>query len=169
MSSENDRLDNLMDRALASYTPTQPRSGLEQRILASVASASRRHTWAWRTVWALAAAATLLAVIVIPVRSRFPHTESAVVHPATAAPPAIIEQHPSSLAVSARVHQARRPVAAQRTPAAAESVVSETASKSRPAFIATLTIAPIRNQPLADKAIASKPITIAPIQIAALN
>jgi len=169
MSSENDRLDNLMDRALASYTPAQARPGLEQRILASVAAANRPRTWGWRTVWALAAAATLLAVIVIPIRSRFPHTENAVVHPATAAPPATVEHHPSSLAASVRAHQALRSLAAQRTPAAAESVVPETTTKSSPGFIATLTIAPIRNQPLTDGAIELKPITIAPIRIAALN
>jgi len=41
MKPENDELESLMDRALASYTEQEARLGLERRILASVAAASR--------------------------------------------------------------------------------------------------------------------------------
>ena len=41
MRDEDDKLDGLIDRALVSYTPQEARPGLEQRILASVAAASR--------------------------------------------------------------------------------------------------------------------------------
>jgi len=88
MRSEDNRpdeLDSLMERALASYTPQEARPGLEPRILASVAAASRvrRRGWNWKPLWALATAAALVAVIAIPVVFRLPRPEIAVVqHPA---------------------------------------------------------------------------------------
>ena len=63
MRDEDDKLDGLIDRALVSYTPQEARPGLEQRILASVAAASRPRPrgWNWRPVWALAGAKIVAA------------------------------------------------------------------------------------------------------------
>ena len=169
MNDENDNLDSLIDHALASYTPAEPRPGLEQRILASVVAASQPRTWAWRPAWVLAAAAALIAVVGLPVAFKSMRTQTAVVHLPVVAPPAIAEQHRSPQPAPALTSSARHTLAAHLRPAATEPEVPEAAAQSSPSLIASLTIAPIHNQPLTDEAIALKPITITPIQIAALN
>jgi hypothetical protein len=162
----NDEYDSLIDRALASYTPAEARPGLEQRILASVSSANRPRSWGWKPAWALAAAGTLIAIVAIPLAFKSMHPTVAVIHIAAVAPPAVTEARRSTQAASAPA------ILAQHTrahPAATQPAVSEAAAKSSPTLIASLAIAPIRNQPLTDEAIEMKPITIAPIRIAALN
>lgn len=70
-----DRLDSLIDRALDSYTPREPRPGLTERVLSSQASvAAANHLWSrtYKPIWALAAAAALLAVAVIPLWFKSP-------------------------------------------------------------------------------------------------
>ena len=90
MRNEDDKLgklDGLIDRALASYTPQEARPGLEQRILASVAAASRPRPrgWNWRLAWALAAGAALMAALAVSLFFKPSHPEIAMVHrPATA-------------------------------------------------------------------------------------
>ena len=107
MNDENVQLDTLIDRALASYTPAEPRPGLEQRILASVAAASRPRTWGWRPAWALAAAVALVAVAAIPLAFKSMHPTIAVVHLAVVAPPAVAEARQSSQAASAPANPVR--------------------------------------------------------------
>jgi len=165
----NDEYDSLIDRALASYTPAEARPGLEQRILASVVAASRPRTWGWRLAWALAAAATLVAIVAIPLVFKSMHPTIAVIHTAAVAPPAVAEALQSPQAASVPAILARHTSASHLPAAATEPAVSEAAANSNPTLIASLTIAPIRNQPLTDEAIEMKPITIAPIRIAALN
>jgi hypothetical protein len=169
VNENHDLLDSLIDHALASYTPAEPRPGLEQRILASMVAASQPRTWAWRPAWALAAAAALIAVVGLPVAFKSMRTQTAVVHLPVAAPPAIAEQHLSPRPAPALTSSARRPHTAHLRPAATEPEVPEAAAQSSLGLIASLTIAPIHNQPLTDEAIEMKPITITPIQIAALN
>ena len=111
MNENHDLLDTLIDHALASYTPAEPRPGLEQRILASVVAASQPRTWAWRPAWALAAAAALIAVVGLPVAFKSMRTQTAVVHLPVAAPPAIAEQHLSPQPAPALTSPARRPLA----------------------------------------------------------
>ena len=168
-----DNLDNLINLALESYTPREPQPGLEQRILASVAAgvSPRSHLWNWKPVWALAAAAAaLLVVVTIPVWHKAiqlspMRQKIAVVHH----PPVAVVEH-SSAAAPAPVSYTQRTHASSYTlPVATGPVALETVTKSSPGLIAPLTIAPIRNQPLTDEAIAMKPITIDPIQISALN
>jgi len=166
MNSKTDRLDTLIDRALASYTPAEPRPGLEQRILASVAAASRPRSWGWKPAWAWVAAATLIAIVAIPLAFKSMHPTVAVIHIAAVAPPAVTEARRSPQAASAPA------ILAQHTrahPSTTEPAVPEAAAKSSPTLIASLAIAPIRNQPLTGEAIELKPITIAPICIASLN
>jgi hypothetical protein len=162
----NNEYDSLIDRALASYTPAEARPGLEQRILASVSSASRPRTWSWRPAWALAAAAALIAIVAIPLVLKSMHSTVALIHTAAVAPPAVVEARQSPQAALAPANPARH---ARAHPAATETAVSEAAANSSPTLIASLAIAPIRNQPLTDEAIELKPITIAPVRIAALN
>ena len=161
MRDESDRLDGLLDNqidgALASYTPREPRPGLEQRILASVAAAEihpRHSTWNWRPVWTLAATAVLLAAVAIAVVSKSRQPEVAVV-----------EHHPV-----AEAHRSPNPIAMQMNPApgiqghparsrTAEAEVGETVAKARSGPMIPLNFAPID----------VKPIAIVPIQIAVLN
>lgn len=66
-----DNLDELLDHALASYTPATPRLGLEYRVRARLAvsgEASNRRSftfwpWVWGAAGALAAATVLVAVL----------------------------------------------------------------------------------------------------------
>ncbi len=169
MNDEIYRLDTLMDRALASYTPAEPRPGLEQRILASVAAASQPRIASWRPVWALAAAVTLVAVATILFSFKSSHPTIAVLHPAAVAPPVVAEARQSPPAAPALASPARHTLAAHLRPAATEPAVPEPAAQSSSGFIATLAITPLRNQPLTDQAIEFKPLSIAPIRIAALN
>jgi len=169
MNSETDRLDTLMDRALASYTPAEPRPGLEQRILASVAAASQPRTASWRPLWALAAAASLVAVVAIPVALKSIRPTIAVLNPPAVASPVANEARQSPLAAPAPASPARHIHAAHLRSASTELAVPEAAAQSSPGLIAALAITPIRSKPLTDKAIEFKPISIAPIRIAALN
>ena len=66
-SHDRDQLDDLLDGALRQYGDVEPRDGLEQRILANLASpglsASHRKLWSWRwSVSAGVAACVLVAV-----------------------------------------------------------------------------------------------------------
>jgi hypothetical protein len=165
----NDKYDTLIDRALASYTPAEPRPGLEQRILTSVAAASHAHTAGWRPVWTLAAATALVAVVAIPLVVKFTNPTIIANHPASVAPPSIAVARQFPQAAAAPASSARHTLAVHLRPAATEPAVPETAAQSSPGLIASLTITPIRNQPLTDQAIEFKPLSIAPIRIAALN
>lgn len=81
--SKDNELDRLLEAALAKYAAAEPRSGLEERVLANLRSAapSANRTW-WR--WSLVAAATAMLLIVITFawKSRTPS------HPAIASRPA---------------------------------------------------------------------------------
>jgi hypothetical protein len=78
MNNELDRLETLIDEALATYTPPVVRPGLEQRILAAVSRPPQRQ-WSWKPIWALAAAATLMDVIAIPMGFKSARPGGAVV------------------------------------------------------------------------------------------
>jgi hypothetical protein len=148
----NDELDRLIDSALASYTPSEPRPGLERRIQAAVA-ADRPRSWGWRPLWAFAATAVLIAVVAIPLAHKSTQPAVAVLHTpqlavvgdsAAAAPvPARYRQHPSVSHLSV----------------ATGSAVPTAPAKSSTGGMTPLSI----------EALDTKPITIAPIQIAALN
>jgi hypothetical protein len=162
MNDELDHLDRLIDDALASYTPQEPRAGLSQRILASVA-ADRPRTWGWRPVWAMAAAAALIVVVVIPLTHKSTSPTIAVLRA-----PQLAVVGETAAAAPAPVSYKRHPTASH-LPVATGSAVPVIPVKSGTDIVAPLAITPIRNQPLADEALVMKPITIAPIQIAALN
>ena len=153
MNDENNNLDNLIDGALSSYTPSAERPGLEQRILASVAAASRPRLSSWRPLWALTAALALVAIIIIPLAIKSTRPTIAVLSPPT------LTVHSSQAAPSSTSVPQQHTLAAHLRPAAMHPVTLKVAIKSRFPFIAPLAIAPIETQP----------ITIAPIQIEALN
>jgi hypothetical protein len=93
MNDDNDRLDgqdildtpdNLIDRALDSYTSREPRPGLTERVLSSRASAAALNRLRLRSdkpIWALAVAVALLTVAVIPLWFKSPRPFPASVHP----------------------------------------------------------------------------------------
>lgn len=168
MNDENDRLDNRIDHALASYTPVEPRPGLDQRILASVAAASRPRPWGWRPLWALAAAAALVAVVAIPFALK-PTRRNLAALPA----PTVAVHAPQAAPASATPTQHNlashlRPTGSQRELPA--NLAQSSPGHFAPAtFAKPLAITPIRNQLLTNEALELKPIKIDRIQIAALN
>jgi hypothetical protein len=59
-------LDEMLDSALAEYSQVEPRPGLENRILAGLASGERAVKWDWRWAVAFAAACIVIALLVAP-------------------------------------------------------------------------------------------------------
>jgi hypothetical protein len=80
--SRGDELDRVLDAALAKYTAVEPRTGLEERVLANLRSAAPLANGAWWR-WSLAAAlaAVLLIVITLAWRSRAPSHPAIANHP----------------------------------------------------------------------------------------
>jgi hypothetical protein len=166
MNDEQVWLDDRIDHALASYTPFEPRPGLEQRILASVAAAGRPRPWGWRPLWALAAA-SLIAVVAIPFALKPTQPNLAALHAPVAAH---LPQAAPAAANTTRLTFAR-PLwpAGQRRELPANLAQSSPGHLAPATFAEPLAIKPIRNQPLTAEALELKPITIDRIQIAALN
>ena len=93
MNDDKDRLhgqdnldtpDNLIDRALDSYTSREPRPGLTERLLssrASVAAVDHLRLRSDKPIWALAVAVALLTVAVIPLWFKSPRPFPAIAHP----------------------------------------------------------------------------------------
>ncbi len=167
MNDEQEWLNNRIDHALASYTPLEPRPGLEQRILASVAATGRPRSLSWKPLWALATAAALVAVVAIPFALK-------PTRPNLAALPTPTAEH-TPQAAPAAANTTRPTFTRPLRPAGPRRELPANLGQSSPGHLAPATfaeplaIAPIRNQPLTAEALELKPITIDRIQIAALN
>ena len=193
MRDDDDKLDGMMDRALASYTPQEARPGLEQRILASVAAASRPRPreWNWKPVWALAGAA-LVAALAVSLFFKPSRPEMAVVHrPAAAGAERPTQAAPAFALPTQRTlnRASRRSHAASRVPlptqfgqprptkeellmarfAAQEPESMEALAKSKPDLDAPVAIAAIPDNPIAFESVEMKPIAIEPIETSSLN
>jgi hypothetical protein len=190
---KQDGLDKLIDRALESYTPREPRLGLEQRILASVASAScpRPRGWNWKPVWALAGAA-LVATLAVSLVFKPSRPEVAVPHrPAEAGVERSAQAAPAFASSTQNTPNrgSRRSHAVSRVPlqtqfgqprltreellmarfAAQEPESMEALAKSRPDLDAPVAIAAIPDNPIVIESVEMKPITITPIETSSLN
>ena len=66
MDSQPDKLDQLIDGALASYADAEPLAGLEERVLnrARVARAGGRRVLAWTVGLAIAASVAMVGIVV---------------------------------------------------------------------------------------------------------
>jgi hypothetical protein len=168
------RLEGVIDQALGSYTPREPRAGLESRVLSHIAAAEAersRHGWSWKPAWALAAAMALLVVVGVPLSYRLGRQETAVARSSEVHQPEVAEvQHAAPAAPLADRHT----VTPHRRVAAAEHEEVEVAANTGTVRMEQRMIAPSDDKQPTDemgtlKPIALKPITIAPIQIAALN
>ena len=88
--SENDALDRELDAALSRYAAVEPRSGLEERILANLqyerAQVPERVWWRWGVAVTLAAAVVIVAVALMWKSGR-PAPQQIVEHP-------VLEQSP---------------------------------------------------------------------------
>jgi hypothetical protein len=111
--SRGDELDRVLDAALAKYAAVEPRTGLEERVLANLRSAAPLANGAWwRWGLATALAAVLLIVITLAWRSRAPS------HPAIADHPISTEHHDAGPEKNVAHHDANaipRPRQARRT------------------------------------------------------
>jgi hypothetical protein len=163
MNDDNDRLhsldnfDNLIDRALDSYTPREPRPGLSERVLSSrssMAAVNRLQLRTDRPIWALAASVALLAVAVIPLWFKSPR------------PALVVVQRPAPAAAEPYLRaEAASAVPANPAPDSrfAVQAASDSEPKAQPAGM------PDTDESLAFAPIVIKPITLAPIGIAAGN
>jgi hypothetical protein len=70
---ERDKIDQLIDSALASYA--EPRAGLEQRMLARMATDAHRSSRRGWLMLAIAAPALAALILMIYVASRAPHAQ----------------------------------------------------------------------------------------------
>lgn len=169
---ERDEVDGLIDEALGSYTPREPRAGLESRVLSHVAAAEAergRRGWSWRA--ALAAAMALLALVWVPMGYRLMLQKTAVEHGPEIRQPAVGGVRHSAQADSS---DARHTVAHHGRVATARHEGVEIRANTRSAAVERADVAPIDDKGAADeqatlKPITLTPITIAPIEIAALN
>jgi hypothetical protein len=172
-----DKFDGLIDLALGSYTPRDPRAGLESRILSRIAAAEveqSRSGWSWKPAWALAAAMALLAVAGVPLGYRLGWQESAVTHRPEIRQPAVAEVGHSVQAAPLTARSVRHALTSHERIAGAKAEGMEIAANTSPAAMERASVAPVEDKPSADevstlKPITLKSITIAPIQIAALN
>jgi hypothetical protein len=84
--TKGDDLDRVLDTALAKYAAIEPRTGLEERILANLRSGevpAANSTW-WKWSLAAAVAAVLLVAIAVAWRPRSPSLPVIANHPAPA-------------------------------------------------------------------------------------
>jgi len=194
MTGEKDNLDNLIDRALTSYTSREARPGLEQRIFAAVAAAGspRAHVRSWKPAWAFAAVLLLLTAGSIPLWIRPGPLQVTVARRAPAGQVEYSPQAKPALGSSMQrpLHRvSRRASAAVSLPlptqfgqprptkeellmarlAAKEPELADVLAKSKPDLDAPVTITAIPDNPVATEPVEMKPITIAPIQISSLN
>jgi hypothetical protein len=108
-----DRLDSLLDEALATYANPEPRAGLESRVLAQVRAGAARPRFP-RLRWALpvAALACLLAAVTLWNHRTAPPAAPAIRSIATSSPPsaAATASRPKPVRVKAkRPRRARLP------------------------------------------------------------
>jgi hypothetical protein len=164
MKDEDNPLDRLIDRAVASYTPRESRPGLEYRILASVTA--ERLPWfsGWRLAGALASAALLLALAAVPAWFRFMQPGAGEARRAAVAAAVAVMQHPAqpaseSQAVAAPAQKIGNPAALRAGREAEGLATARIERRARPAT----------EGPLAADPIELKPITIAPIHLRVLN
>jgi hypothetical protein len=76
MTHEPENFEKLLDQALQSYSSAEPRSGLDERILAHVSSQSAVRSTAVRNLlWMAAITASLAAILVVIVSSIHPTRE----------------------------------------------------------------------------------------------
>ena len=156
MNDDNDRLhildnlDNLIDRALDSYTPREPRPGLTERVLSSQTSmtaVNRLRLRIDKPIWALTAAIALLTMAVIPLWFKSPRPSVAIVHP----PPVTVHDSlRAATTFTAHPHPARNARAS-----VVRHVVRESKARARlasdsdeSAVFAPIVIKPIRMTPI---------------------
>jgi hypothetical protein len=134
-------LDDLLDRSLAQYSNVEPRAGLENRILAGLASRDERSwRWNWKWVSAFAAACLVIALFIVSREQRpkqviatrpHGHTEPrslASIRPPTAIPKpksATIRSHKQSMPIAKPASAEQATVVAKQPVFPAPSPLSE--------------------------------------------
>ena len=195
-NDRNDKLDSLIDEALAGHTPRAERLGLEQRVFASIASAElgpspHPHWWNWKLTGALAACVILLAVAIPTwIGSRRPQITATRRIPASRA-----ESSPRSRTALMPSTRPTQQIRSRQTLAAVQPSEPPQFGLPRPTkeallmarFVAQepewaaalvqsetdldapIAIKPIPDNPINTKPIEIKPIKVEPIQISSLN
>jgi len=104
-SETRDYLDRYLDRALSAYSSTEPRSGLEQRVLAHIQSVPASHPW-W--IWLAVPALAILVVLVILSRRPVLPIQPAIAHNQTQTAPIrqSTTERPAEIAVRTNISPA---------------------------------------------------------------
>ncbi len=108
------RVDEMLDSLLANYSSTEPRPGLETRILANLRDAEENKSpagwWNFKWLWAgMVTAAIIVAALLISGRHRVEPPTHVIVKTSPAVPqPEIQPQAPVARQETARIHR-RKP------------------------------------------------------------
>jgi len=84
-NGKQDEFDRMLDAALAKYAAVEPRTGLEERVLASLRAEQARvpdHAW-WRWSAMAAVAAAIVVAVALSLRSDKPSHPVVANHPPT--------------------------------------------------------------------------------------
>lgn len=167
LNKKNDpqnNLDDLIDLALRSYTPSAPRPGLENRILARLDSESALHP-SWFSWWKIGAVATAVATVLLLFLLRLPKQLT----PQNIA--TVQREMPSQLISAPKVTQTKPAAQARFSPVGRRR---SSATARREAWFAYLRICGPQsstrwsensNEPIEIKPIGNDPIVIEPIKI----
>jgi len=99
--SDHDQFDRLLDKGLSEYASVTPRAGLEQRLLARLATPEAERRWNWHWIWAAVPALAVILIVIFFTARPNPKHEIAVskapssAQPRPIKPRAIIEVPPA--------------------------------------------------------------------------
>jgi hypothetical protein len=111
MSEQHEKLDAILDRALAEYGHAEPRLGLEARVLARLddeEQSSARAGW-WKWSWVPAAAALLIVGGLYLSRPRAPEAPKVAEQPAPPVTTAATKPQPPAVTAAPRTRPHMRP------------------------------------------------------------
>ena len=173
-SNGRDRLDRMLDDALAGYSSAEPLAGLEDRVLRRVraSEATRRRALQWAFALVAAAALVLLAIVMRTPHSAAPKTANearvqipAPVQPAVAEKPRVASKHRRSRIAALRARSSEPLPKQEQFPAPTPLTAEEQALRSfveRHPAEAQQVFAQLQKR-------SNAPIQIEPIQIAPLQ
>ena len=169
-------LEDLLDRALATYTPPSPRPGLEDRIRARLDAAAALPRsqprfslpLPWAIAAVLAAAVLILAVLLRPHPSAVPE-HLARVQP-NPPPPRVLA--PAAPRPAATPHSSCRPSIPHATPSlltppqpTQQQLIAQLLTNAPEAIASLARVEAQQNQPIAIQPIPENPLVIEPLRI----
>jgi hypothetical protein len=179
--NQPDPLDDLLDRALATYTPPLPPSGWEDRLqarLAAAAQAPSRHPrpvplWLWVPSFALAASA-ILAVFLFRVHTPAvrPNLATNQTHAVSPSVPIPLTPRPAAaphIAPAASLHYTAVSRPTPRRPTEQQELIAQLLAKAPEAVASLARADEEQGKPLVIQPLPSDPLVIEPIRITRID